>query len=471
MQRRDDHLAPVVVLSLVAIAARIVVGMHITDDAYITMRYSRNLLAAGAMSYNPPDAVLGTSTPLWTWILALAGAIRLPIEAASVTIAAAADICSIALILTSPVARSAAAIVAAATIAAWPAYVVYAVSGMETSLYVLTVVAVVTALSRQRTVTAGVAASFGALCRPDGALLVLLGFGWTLLTRSRTAAVRFASAAALILAPWMAFALWRFGSPVPSSVIAKAAAAAADPWTLSFQSLYAYFGQGLYLPLTVLAVVGCFANTSASPFWRLYATWAFGYLAAMCALNAFTHFPWYFVPLLPVYTASAAMAIEHLAVRFDLFTSFMRLTGARTALAAVLGIVLLSRMPHLERYLVTNAEGREALYTSIASELALVDPGCTIAATEIGAIGYHYPGRVLDLVGLVSPEVLGRPVDDVLAESHARWLVTYDTHFDRAVVNGKPFSAMFERRFAFPVTVSRTLEVYERRDRSRCGPQ
>jgi hypothetical protein len=56
----------------VVIAARIVVGVHVTDDAYITTRYGRNLLAEGVMSYNPPDPVFGTSTPLWTWILALA---------------------------------------------------------------------------------------------------------------------------------------------------------------------------------------------------------------------------------------------------------------------------------------------------------------------------------------------------------------------------------------------------------------
>ena len=80
MRPREGRLLPILVLCLVAIAARLLVGVHITDDAYITMRYSRNLLAAGAMSYNPPDAVLGTSTPLWTWILALAGAARLPIE-------------------------------------------------------------------------------------------------------------------------------------------------------------------------------------------------------------------------------------------------------------------------------------------------------------------------------------------------------------------------------------------------------
>ena len=467
MRPRDGQLLPILVLALVAIAARLLVGVHITDDAYITMRYSRNLLAAGVMAYNPPDAVLGTSTPLWTWILASAGALRLPIDTAAVVFASMADLGSIVLILTSPIGRSAAAIAAAATIAAWPAYVIYAVSGMETSLYVLTVVAAVTTLSRGQTVAGAAAAGVGALCRPDGALLVLVGFVWTLVTGSRTAALRFAAVVLGMLGPWIAYAVWRFGSVVPASVIAKAAAA--DPWTLSFQNLYAYFFQGLYVPLTLLAVVGSLTTTRASPFWRLFAIWAWSYVAAMTARNAFTHFPWYFVPLLPVYIGSAARALEQFVVRFESFAGVLRMPAARTAFAAFLGIALLSRMPQLGVYLNTKAAGREDLYASVATELAREDPRCTVAATEIGSIGYHYPGRILDLVGLVSPEVLGRPVDAVLAESRARWLVTYDTHFDRAVANGQHFSAIFERRSTFPVSVSRTLEVYERRDRARCG--
>jgi hypothetical protein len=189
----------------------------------------------------------------------------------------------------------------------------------------------------------------------------------------------------------------------------------------------------------------------------------------MTARNAFTHFPWYFVPLLPVYTGLAARPLELVADRIESFAVVGRKPAARTAVAALLGITLLSRMTTLGVYLDSNATGRERLYASVANELARVDPACTVAATEIGTIGYHYPGRVLDLVGLVSPEVVGRSVDDVLSESRARWLVTYDTHFDRAIASGQDFSAQYERRSTFPVTAGRSLEVYERRDRSRCS--
>jgi hypothetical protein len=460
------HLAAVI-LCLAAVAARTIVGPHITDDAFITMRYSRNLSASGAMSYNPPDAVLGTSTPLWTWVLAAGEIAGARPETTAVAAATLADVASILVILTSPAGSTLAALAAAATIAVWPAYIAYAVSGMETSLYVLTVVSFVAAVSRRKPTLAAAAAAMGVLCRPDGALLVALGVLWTFRSLSPRDALKFLAAVLLLCAPWVVYALWRFGSVVPSSVTAKAAAA--DPWFLSLQNVSAYFLHGPYLAITALSLAGFAVVHSAPVFWRVWALWAWGYLAGMTATNAFTHFPWYFVPLLPVYIGSAALAFETLARRFAAAVRLLDRAAVRTALAATAAAVLLTRMPPLKAYLDEGAAGREVLYASVASELAAIDARCTVAATEIGTIGYHYPGRVLDLVGLVSPEVLGRPVDTVLVESRARWLVTYDTHFDRRVAGSEPFGRLFERRSAVQVGTGRTLEVYERRNPAACS--
>lgn len=470
MQPRERHRAPMLILCATAVAARLIVGAHVTDDAYITMRYSRNLSSTGAMSYNPPDAVLGTSTPLWTWVLAageLAG-----VRASTTAIAAStvADVVSIVVIMTSPVAGSLGALAASAAIAAWPAYVAYAVSGMETSLYVLTIVAFVAALTRTPGHVAGaaIAASAAALCRPDGALLVVLGSAWLLATASAPAAGRFVALCALLSAPWALYATVRFGSFVPASVSAKAAAG--DPWFLSLANVYAYFFHGGYILLTLAAVAGFAAIAKhGHAFWRLWSVWAWSYLGAMTAANGFTHFPWYFVPLLPIYLGAAATAWEEVASRVSIAARHLSGPGARTAAAGVMGAVLLGRMPPLQAHLEAGATGREALYARVAAQLAAIDARCTVAATEIGTIGYYYPGRVLDLVGLVSPEAIGRPPAAVLAESRARWLVTYDTHFSRDVVRSEPFTSLFERQWTVRVGDARSLEVYERRDPVACG--
>jgi hypothetical protein len=455
------------VLCAGALSARLFVGAHITDDAYITMRYSRNINTSRVMSYNPPDAVLGTSTPLWTFVLAGGGALGVGPEKTALVVSSAADLASIALIAASPVGASLPAIAAAATIAAWPAYVTYAVSGMETSLYVAALVWFVSSVKKNQIVAAAIAASAAALARPDGALVVLLGIGWAWWIGAYGGAFKFGGIVALLCLPWTVYAFARFGSVIPASVVAKSSAH--DPWTLSFQNLYAYFSSGPYVWITLLALLGFIAIIkSGDAFWRMWALWAWCYTAAMAAANGFTHFPWYFVPLLPIYTAAAALAVEGIASRAQRVRRIADAPLARAAIAAALMVVLLGRMPALKRYLDSTASGRETLYASVAAQLAAIDPHCTIAATEIGTIGYYYPGRVLDLVGLVSPEVLGRPVGAVLAESRARWLVSYDTHFDRSVAASDGFSSTYARRSSMPVGPARSLEVYERRHAGVC---
>jgi hypothetical protein len=141
----------------------------------------------------------------------------------------------------------------------------------------------------------------------------------------------------------------------------------------------------------------------------------------------------------------------------------MAVPAFRAVCAATFVALLLSRMPALKTYLDATANGREVLYASVATELAAIDPNCTVAATEIGTIGYYYPGRVLDLVGLVSPEVIGRPADAVLTESEARWIVSYDTHLDRRLAGNEQFAEVFGRRSLMRIGDSRNLEIYERR--------
>ncbi|HZB24774.1 MAG TPA: hypothetical protein VE379_01490 [Vicinamibacterales bacterium] len=472
----------VALLWTVAIAARVVVGPHVVDDAYITMRYSRNLVATGALSYNPPDAVLGTSTPLWTAMLAATAAGGATPEQAAVVLSAAADLASIAVIVATA-GPSFAAAAAALTIAARPAYVAYGLSGMETSLYVLLLVTFAATLSRGSVVGGGMAAALGALCRPDGALLGILGCGWFAATRGWRTALRFAAVVSLMCVPWALYAFVTFGSILPASVEAKAAAG--DVWSLSLQNLVAYFLRGADAPVTALAAVGAaMILMTGTAFWKVWTLWMLAYLTVMTAANAFTHFPWYFVPVLPVAAASAACAAERgwcaLArllrrpiqppLEHTPMPSAPGHPAATVLVVAVLGAVLLARMPVLRADLDAQSAGREALYASIAAGLAAEDSGCTVAATEIGTLGYHYPGRILDLVGLVSPEAIGRPAEAILAERRPRWLVTYDTHFDSRLAASVAFTDVYATRALLPVGAARQLAVFERRDRAGCAP-
>ena len=58
---------------ILAFSARIIPGPRTIDDAYITYRYARNILAGLGFGYNPGEQVLGTTTPLYTLLLAFIG--------------------------------------------------------------------------------------------------------------------------------------------------------------------------------------------------------------------------------------------------------------------------------------------------------------------------------------------------------------------------------------------------------------
>ena len=61
-------------------------GFRPFDDSYITFRYSLNLAAGHGFVFNVGDPVLGTTTPLWTLVLALCAAAGMPIPQGALAI-------------------------------------------------------------------------------------------------------------------------------------------------------------------------------------------------------------------------------------------------------------------------------------------------------------------------------------------------------------------------------------------------
>ena len=62
-------------LAVLAILFFEVYGNLAQDDAFITFRYAKNIASGEGFIYNPGEWVLGTSTPLYTLVLAAASAL------------------------------------------------------------------------------------------------------------------------------------------------------------------------------------------------------------------------------------------------------------------------------------------------------------------------------------------------------------------------------------------------------------
>ncbi len=462
MKNRSAALAWwwIAVAILAAAAVRFAIGPVIVDDAYITFRYARAIALSGAFEYNPGERVLGTTTPLFTMLMTVSFWRGWPPEWTAVAISCLADgltIATLAALLLSWGQRIAVALTIA-MLAMWPVMITYAVSGLETSLYTFLVYGCFFAASRGRAAGSGVLLGLALLCRPDAALcaLVLLVY----FARTPRKLVFVAAAAAAVTLPWAVFAAWYFGSVVPQSIVAKAAIEQ-EPWT-GVRVLLAFFGGSpKYLALSAAAAAGAaILWTRAHASARLVLSWAVVYTAVFTATNAFSQFPWYFVPLFPIYFAAAATCGGALIERG-------RWTVTALAGPALMTALLILGAWHLrghESFLRGLAAGREQLYARAASRIgAEATPTTVIAATEIGTIGYFYPGPVLDLMGLVSPEAVGHPMLDAMIAGNAEWLVTYDTHFDRDVAASARFTEAYVLVSRSSVGPSRALEVYRRR--------
>ena len=214
----------------------------VTDDAYIYLRYAKNLAAGRGWVWNPgEERVEGASSPLWTLLAAAATAApddpRGALVALAVVLVAAALAAWLAVALdrgggADPAATAAAAVAIAVFLGARPGFAVWtAASGMDSGLWCAALVAAAATLVRLAATGAGrrhelaaAAAQVGlALTRPEA---IVVGPG--AIAAAALFAARPGRVARAPLAAWAATGLalvaWRrstFGWPLPNTYYAK----------------------------------------------------------------------------------------------------------------------------------------------------------------------------------------------------------------------------------------------------------
>ncbi len=443
---------------LVSFMARQYVGRHIVDDAYVTFRYSRNLAAGQGITYNPPRRLQGSTTPLFTVLLAAGAVGGIAPETASGSISMLADATTIIAIawLTTLAGHAMAGVMAGWFLAIWPAFVIYSVSGMETSLFVALISLSLLTLGFSRPWLLGILCGLTVLARPDGLLFIgpILFWSWK---KDRGAGQKAALAILFCVLPWVLFSYFYFGSVIPHSVIAKSALHPSR--FLSLQNFLNYFSHGKYAALSALALWGGFLLWRSGNASLRAGVVGWGvYSAVFLANGAFTDFPWYFVPLLPLYFVGISVAAEGTLKRW-IPSERGRKVGAGVLLASAVGLSF-TILPNTKMFLDVLTQRREAAYVKVALEIAHEGTDGVVAVSEVGTVGYFYPGPVLDLVGLVSPEAVGKSQLAVLQENKPPWLVSFNTHLEKGVVYSPWFQENYRRVHRIPLYSERSLDVF-----------
>ncbi|HEX2897515.1 MAG TPA: hypothetical protein VHP63_05640, partial [candidate division Zixibacteria bacterium] len=128
-----------------AVAARLVFHFltgFTADDALITFRYAENLAAGNGFVYNLGERVLGTTTPLFTFLLTIFVLIKVPVFSAALFISL---VCSgltavISYRLAQLLRFTALSFIPVLIYILWPRSIVADTSGLETAFFTLLVI-------------------------------------------------------------------------------------------------------------------------------------------------------------------------------------------------------------------------------------------------------------------------------------------------------------------------------------------
>jgi hypothetical protein len=226
-----------------------------------------------------------------------------------------------------------------------------------------------------------------------------------------------ALATAAPLAGWAAIGFAFYGSPVPNSVVAKAAAYRIGP-TEGLARLVQHFatpfvGHELLGPMWIrigalafplLFFLGAAAALRANRrSWPLFLYPAL-YLVVFAAANPLL-FRWYLTPPLPAYLLGIFLGAARIGSDLKSRIPLLLLAGLALFTTASAWTLRPDHGPSRPAPRMAYIQ-LELLYREAADHLRTrIEPGQSIASADIGALGYFSQAPVLDLLGLISPQV------------------------------------------------------------------
>jgi hypothetical protein len=512
---------------IIVIASTYAVFIHFSnpifpfDDAYITFRHPENFFQGKGFVYNPGQRVFGVSTPLYAvWLVILRFCtpwVELPLSAVRANAIFYVSAGMGIFFLVRRYTQVTWIAVAAATAFLTNRFLLgISIGGMEQFLFITLFSFSLLAASHRRPSAFGILASLAMLARPEGVVLLPIGLLAFIKNRSSFdwgSIARAIAAWAVPLLIWVVTATAYWGTPLPHSIKAKslpvyplpAGEAARDIINalgdqISFHCTNVLPSSGVCLFSQILT--GLIATLLVPGFRRRHA-----YAPALCFVAIFTTYAfgnpliffWYY-PKLYV-TAILAILLGAVAIGSRIRVDAISSTAAFSArfaggvvvvlwLSALSIIPVTKGMPLLRSPVAdaANTADRTRIFGYIEAARWLNDRSTeetSVAASEMGALGFYFKGKILDGNGLVSPEALpflpvpaeqrispraGALSVDFVRATMPEWVVTMHFFSCKSLEVSDWFKTNYKlvRSVALPQVTfgNKDIQIYQRRDLS-----
>ncbi len=449
------------------------------DDAFITFRYARNLSQGLGFVYNPGQHVLGTTSPLYTLILALLAWLSNPdlLPVGSFLISIVADALNVWLIY-----RLAEWIFKDRVIAGLAAIIFLlqpfrlnvASGGMETSLFITFLLSSYDRyLLGDRSQSTSIWSALAILTRPDAVLaLIPLFIDWFF--NDRKGFFRSAALTVLYISPWLIWSILYFGTPIPHSIIAKTVSYK-EPAGLGVYYLLTFLGTGTIGPyLTPLYLIpGLLFGLPVIliGFWNLakrclsglvVASYPLLYALVMSLVNPAMYFSWYYSPLIPglIFLMIAAVWYSPIKKR-----------KPRISIIFILALYLLV----FPRFLLTQSptwplsRAREAAFWEVCAKMSNENiRGKLVLTPDIGVLGWCLENvHILDPIGIVSPEAINYSRDlpsgqyispQLITDLEPDYLISLDQFVNPFILDDSGFQDAYHLIYQSEVQIEDTVQ-------------
>jgi hypothetical protein len=446
------------------------------DDSWIHQTYARNLALRGEWAFRPGIPSAGSTAPLWSALLALGFLLRLSpyiwtylLGALTLFALAVVSEWTVRKLVNSyrPHFPWVGIFIAFEWHFAWAA-----MSGMETLLHglIVTTVLILLMTNTHRYLTLGLLTGLSVWVRPDGLTLlapVLLTILFTEQdTHSRlTAITRYLIGFGSLFFFYLLFNLAIGGTPMPNTFYAKQAEYASWQKISIFTRLGQMSLQLLVGPSLVLipGVIGWLIKSVKQKMWGSLSAllWCGGYLILyILRLPVYQHGR-YIMPAMPIFFLFGLLAFAE----FDAGKLFARYhwVGQTFWRASIVMLTLSFIFLGAQSYAKDVAVIESEMVVTAKWAAANLPPNALIAAHDIGALGYFDNHPLIDLAGLVSPDVIPFIRDEpklaeYLNQRGANYLIAFPDFYP--LLTGKA-ETVFDTKSAITLTFGqKNMSVY-----------